>query len=890
MEASPKPIIDDDELPIPDVSSEVSSENENDVESKDEDRKSPRGSRGRHVSSEVAALRDALSTEDPVGKRKTRRQDFPFDEFSIPRIGRKKKKEEVKEGKETSKNNAEEVKTVRKAVGKGRGRPSKFSRRKGRGRKKGKSVKDESDDSDDDDDDDDDDEEEIPPGVDPLKRNPEKTKTKILGSIFAMKRPVKPDESRIREGAIVVVKETKDDDEIREQKQEFKSPPAKKVVQKKRSAKAASKSSDSSDVEMTPKKDSSEGCDQKEAALIERVKATPAKNVKSRGTKRAEAKAAAANTTPDIVTPVRSSRRQKLSETSTTATETSETETSSPVRRGRPPIKSESEKSDVAVSEEEPSTRRGRRRGPRLAPEDHAPAEPIIEDSKVTESLSADEKVVEKKEEQDKSEQVTPVRRSRRRASVEEPSKSAESPSTSSSAVVAENSSESEKAKEEQKLEEAAVEEEDKLITPQPPSLPPPPVTPARGRKVRAAVAALPDPKVEPSEPRTRGRRSKSKGGEADVEEAKIDSEVVAAEIKPDSSPQNIVIPLMKRRAKDREAPKVETETEKVVEEPPSTSDNLPEDLPKTEETLPAPVRRGGRRRDISKAQQIEESKVEEALSVEQQSTENVSDVTKAVEIVVVPTSETLNAPTVRLPQLSPQDKAKLKPTAATVVLQQLSPKQMSPAQLASKETLPKQLSPRRVAVEASADDLTKSECEFQAVAAAAVEAAADLSNKVFESVPLKKRRGRISRKSESEQISEIGFVQRPEKIEMPEMSPNSRRGRSASNITQAPAVETIVEEPAPEPVREPVLQVSKQPTEDVRKFSSGFQMENLLRPDVVEVKPVAPPEMTSPEVPTKSRNRRKGNPKKIVEVKYDELDDLSDLDESPVKPVIGTF
>ena len=174
-------------------------------------------------------------------------------------------------------------------------------------------MKDESDDSDDDDDDDDDDEEEIPPGVDPLKRNPEKTKTKILGSIFAMKRPVKPDESRIREGAIVVVKETKDDDEIREQKQEFKSPPAKKVVQKKRLAKAASKSSDSSDVEMTPKKDSSEGSDQKEAALIERVKATPAKNVKSRGTKRAEAKAAAANTTPDIVTPVRSSRRQKLS-------------------------------------------------------------------------------------------------------------------------------------------------------------------------------------------------------------------------------------------------------------------------------------------------------------------------------------------------------------------------------------------------------------------------------------------------------------------------------------------------------------------------------------------------------------------------------------------------
>jgi hypothetical protein len=57
--------------------------------------------------------------------------------------------------------------------------------------------------------------------------------------------------------------------------------------------------------------------------------------------------------------------------------------------------------------------------------------------------------------------------------------------------------------------------------------------------------------------------------------------------------------------------------------------------------------------------------------------------------------------------------------------------------------------------------------------------------------------------------------------------------------------------------------------------------MENLLRPDVVEVKPSAP------EI-SRQRNRRKGNPKKIVEVQFDDLDDFSDLDDAHSKAKIG--
>ena len=61
--------------------------------------------------------------------------------------------------------------------------------------------------------------------------------------------------------------------------------------------------------------------------------------------------------------------------------------------------------------------------------------------------------------------------------------------------------------------------------------------------------------------------------------------------------------------------------------------------------------------------------------------------------------------------------------------------------------------------------------------------------------------------------------------------------------------------------------------------------MEDLLRPTVIQVQPSAPP--PQPEV-VKQRNKRKGNPKKIVEVQYDELDDLSDIDDLMTKAKPG--
>ena len=135
-----------------------------------------------------------------------------------------------------------------------------------------------------------------------------------------------------------------------------------------------------------------------------------------------------------------------------------------------------------------------------------------------------------------------------------------------------------------------------------------------------------------------------------------------------------------------------------------------------------------------------------------------------------------------------------------------------------------------------------------------------------------------------------------------PEMSPNSRRGRSASNalhvIEAIPEEPTVKEQPAArdlavneEPRADAAEAVPVGPGAVSSKLSIGFRMENLLRPDVVEVQPSAPPEAApKTEVTPKSRNRRKGNPKKIVEVKSDELDDLSDLDETLTRPaaIIG--
>ena len=238
--------------------------------------------------------------------------------------------------------------------------------------------------------------------------------------------------------------------------------------------------------------------------------------------------------------------------------------------------------------------------------------------------------------------------------------------------------------------------------------------------------------------------------------------------------------------------------------------------------------------------------------------------------------------PRVRLPQLSPVDKAKLKPAASSVILQQLSPKQMTSS--AASEQQPQAVR--------NLEDL------FDQAKVESVVTKVEEKNK-DENVPLKKRGRRLPHPSESEIVAVV------EKTEG-DMSPNSRRGRSSQHQQhqelheQLPQLEQIQQE-QPAPIVSEIEPVFPKPIFCFNAFpqpvgllesgdrvlsrpSTGFSMEDLLRPTVIQVQPSAPPQ---PEM-VKQRNKRKGNPKKIVEVQYDELDDLSDVDDVLSKPKPG--
>lgn len=152
----------------------------------------------RDVSHEVASLKDALTSE-PLSARRTRKPALTEGvDLSQFRAVRKKKETSVE------RNEPDNNKTV-ESSGK-RGRPKKGAKvpKKGKARK---SIKSQINLSESDSDEDENDGAGI--GDESLKRPPEKIKTKILGNIFAMKKAVRLDESRIREGTILVVKEGK---------------------------------------------------------------------------------------------------------------------------------------------------------------------------------------------------------------------------------------------------------------------------------------------------------------------------------------------------------------------------------------------------------------------------------------------------------------------------------------------------------------------------------------------------------------------------------------------------------------------------------------------------------------------------------------------------------
>ena len=915
-EEEPKP-----ESPIPPAET---SENQTDPESDErpEGKKSPRSLRGRpkDVSSEVASLRDALSTEDPIGKRRTRKTDFSIDEFSLPRVVRKKKVEESSAKTETSEDDPTENKDQdapkiagRKTV-KGRGRPTKFGGKKGRGKKKRKNstLRSDSDGSDDDDD------EEIPPGVDPLKRNPEKTKTKILGSIFAMKRPQKPDESRIREGTVVVVvKEAKEaSDEQREAKPEptlFKSPPVRKGR-----AKKPTTTSDSSDVETPTNKadlsDSETSTKEETDKTMSELSSPEEPKVNAKGRKKIPQKSE---------TLKKLGRRPKLSESSS-ANETSETDPS-PVRRGRSSVKSESEKSE-GISEEDPSPRPSRTR--RQTSEETKPVDlPHEDEAKPLEEPKEDDPLVKKsgrrkeinlfanpqpsvsseeaaaEPEVDKKEEIdSPVRRTRRHVSNDD---LLVSPPVEKPAKLKKKEPENVPPKTDED-DNSKVEISDEIAS----------VSNVRNRRRGAASAIA---KVE-SESRTRTGRRKAKDPSEELAEddsckveaspprttrkvaaaeAQAVADTVTAESKSEST-ETVVIPLVRGSRRMKETPKVE-DSENVVQDvakdetldqPINLSRPKP-DLSSTssEPEFSSPVRRGRRKdaqsseppENVSKKEDLypglnetipiieTETKIEpirqnrrkRQQSSSQQSSEQQTTPEVEVRVESLESKEDQPLQTrVKLPQLSPQDEAKLKPAASSVVLQQLSPKQLSPRQQS-----PRRNSSHKTPVENVDPPKVESKDEIP-----------EESIKVsYESVPLKKRGRRVARKSESEQSSDL-VNQRPEKLDA-EMSPNSRRGRSAAvaEPVQPPAEEvSVAEEP------KPIFCFNQgNPADGSSKLSTGFQIENILRPDVVEVRPSAP------EV-SRQRNRRKGNPKKIVEVQFDDVGDLSDLDDAQSKAKIG--
>lgn len=158
-----------------------------------------KSSRGRRdVSHEVASLKDALTSE-PTSARRTRKPAITEGvDLSQFRAVRKKKDASVE------RNEGENTKSG-DSIAK-RGRPKKGAKvtKKTRGRKANKTqLRLSESDSDDDEND------EFIASDDQLKRAPEKIKTKILGNIFSAKKAVRPDESRVREGTIMVVKEDK---------------------------------------------------------------------------------------------------------------------------------------------------------------------------------------------------------------------------------------------------------------------------------------------------------------------------------------------------------------------------------------------------------------------------------------------------------------------------------------------------------------------------------------------------------------------------------------------------------------------------------------------------------------------------------------------------------
>jgi hypothetical protein len=772
-------------------------------------------------------------------------------------------------------------------------------------------------DSDGSDDDDDDDDEEIPPGVDPLKRNPEKTKTKILGSIFAMKRPQKPDENRKREGTVVVVvKEAKEaSDELREAKPEptlFKSPPARKGR-----AKKPTTTSDSSDIETPTKKvdlsDSETSTKEETDHTLSELSSPEEPKVIAKGRKKVPQKSE---------TSTKLGRRKKLSESSS-ANEMSETDPS-PVRRGRSSVKSESEKSE-GISEEDPAPSKPSRTRRR----DSEETKPVIdllneEETKPLEELQKDvprlKKSGRKKEvglfenpqpsvsteepaaepEVDKKEEIdSPVRRTRRHLSNDD--------------VLVPQSLErlvKQKKKEPENIppkidedDSSKVEGSDEINVAAP--------NPRNRRRVAAPTVA----KVE-SESRTRTGRKKVKDpSEEQVEndsckveaspsrttrkasaaEAQAVAETETAESKAETN-DTILIPLLRGNRRLRETPKVEDSEnvdqevakEEIIEQPINLSRAKP-DLPSanSEPEFSLPIRRG-RRKDPQSSEPTEnhskkedlDSPLNEAVSISETEAkiepirqnrrrqQSIHQASSELEVRVETLENKEDQSRVKFPQLSPQDEAKLKPAASSVVLQQLSPKQLSPRHQSPRRNSLQQPVGKNVVENV---DPPKSESKD--------EVPEEPSRGSYESVPLKKRGRRVGRKSESEQSPDL-FSQQPlsEKLD-PEMSPNSRRGRSAAvaEPVQPPTEEVSVPE-----VPKPIFCYNRvNPIEGSSKPSTGFQMENLLRPDVVEVKPSAP------EI-SRQRNRRKGNPKKIVEVQFDDLDDFSDLDDAHSKAKIG--
>ena len=134
--ASPVPKVEEpqaEEVLVEEVAVEEASEeelNENEIKNRNLRAKS------KEVSSEVASLRDALTTEEPVGKRRARKKEFNLEDFQIIRP-RKKKVENPPRTSESElvKDETDADGNPIKTGGKGRGRPTKGGGRNFGGKK-----------------------------------------------------------------------------------------------------------------------------------------------------------------------------------------------------------------------------------------------------------------------------------------------------------------------------------------------------------------------------------------------------------------------------------------------------------------------------------------------------------------------------------------------------------------------------------------------------------------------------------------------------------------------------------------------------------------------------------------------------------------------------------